>query len=94
MRLAEMASPLSTCPCPAFLMITTAWLGSDSNHIGYKYGETPPLNTVEPATELTLAGLSNPNTRATPDEVPAFLHKMHDFGVGPLPGPAMTKRVA
>jgi len=36
------------------------------------------LNTVELATELTIAWLSNPNTRAGADEVPAFLQKMHE----------------
>ncbi len=36
------------------------------------------LNVVELATELTIAWLSNPNTRATADEVPAFLEKMHN----------------
>ena len=35
-------------------------------------------NTVELATELTIAWLSNPNTRAGVDEVPAFLQKMHE----------------
>ena len=35
------------------------------------------LNSVELATELTIAWLSNPNTRANADEVPAFLAKMH-----------------
>lgn len=35
-------------------------------------------NAVELATELTIAWLSNPNTRASSDEVPAFLSKMHD----------------
>ena len=35
-------------------------------------------NTVELATELTIAWLSNPNTRAGADEVPAFLQKMHE----------------
>lgn len=34
--------------------------------------------TVELATELTIAWLSNPNTRASADDVPAFLHKMHE----------------
>jgi predicted transcriptional regulator len=32
---------------------------------------------VELATELTIAWLSNPNTRATVDEVPMFLARMH-----------------
>ena len=34
-------------------------------------------NAVELATELTMAWLSNPNTRTTPEEVPAFLKSMH-----------------
>lgn len=34
-------------------------------------------NLVELATELTIAWLGNPNNRATADEVPAFLQKMH-----------------
>jgi predicted transcriptional regulator len=33
---------------------------------------------VELATELTIAWLSNPNTRASAEDVPAFLQKMHD----------------
>lgn len=36
------------------------------------------LNAVELATELTIAWLGNPNTRASSDEVPAFLSKMHE----------------
>ena len=40
--------------------------------------DTNDLNTVELATELTIAWLSNPNTRAGADEVPAFLQKMHE----------------
>lgn len=35
------------------------------------------LNTVELATELTVAWLSNPNTRTSMDDVPAFLQSMH-----------------
>ena len=35
-------------------------------------------NTVELATELTIAWLGNPNTRTTADDVPAFLQSMHD----------------
>lgn len=38
--------------------------------------DTIELNTVELATELTIAWLSNPNTRISADEVPAFLNKM------------------
>ena len=34
-------------------------------------------NTVELATELTIAWLSNPNNRAAAEDVPAFLQKMH-----------------
>ena len=40
--------------------------------------DTNNANSVELATELTIAWLSNPNTRASADEVPAFLSKMHD----------------
>lgn len=36
-----------------------------------------PSNAVELATELTVAWLSNPNTRTSPDDVPAFLQSMH-----------------
>lgn len=36
------------------------------------------LNVVELATELTIAWLGNPNTRASSDDVPAFLSKMHE----------------
>jgi predicted transcriptional regulator len=36
------------------------------------------INSVELATELTIAWLSNANTRANADEVPAFLARMHD----------------
>lgn len=38
--------------------------------------ETP--NAVELAAELTAAWLANPNTRSSPDDVPAFLIAMHD----------------
>jgi predicted transcriptional regulator len=37
-----------------------------------------PTNPVELATELTIAWLSNPNTRTNADDVPAFLRSMHD----------------
>ena len=39
--------------------------------------DTIELNPIELATELTIAWLSNPNTRTSADEVPAFLGKMH-----------------
>ncbi len=45
--------------------------------------ETGTSNIVELATELTIAWLSNPNTRASADEVPSFLRTMHD-AVGAL----------
>lgn len=40
--------------------------------------ETVTTNVVELATELTIAWLSNPNTRASGEDVPAFLRTMHD----------------
>ena len=49
--------------------------------------EAPAMSAVELATELTIAWLSNPNTRATVEEVPAFLQKMHD-AVSALSEPA------
>jgi len=39
---------------------------------------TDDNNTVELATELTIAWLTNPNTRTNPDDVPAFLKSMHE----------------
>ena len=40
--------------------------------------ETSSASPVELATELTIAWLGNPNTRAASDDVPAFLKTMHD----------------
>ena len=40
--------------------------------------ETSSASPVELATELTIAWLGNPNTRAASDDVPAFLRTMHD----------------
>lgn len=40
--------------------------------------ESIDTNAVELATELTIAWLSNPNTRASSEDVPAFLQKMHE----------------
>jgi len=40
--------------------------------------DIPSPTAVELATELTIAWLGNPNTRASSDEVPAFLQKMHE----------------
>ena len=48
------------------------------------------MNTVELATELTIAWLSNPNTRAGADEVPAFLQKMHEAVSGLSTGVGAT----
>ncbi|MBW4332250.1 MucR family transcriptional regulator [Stakelama sp. CBK3Z-3] len=39
--------------------------------------EETTLSPLEFATELTVAWLGNPNTRATAEEVPDFLQKMH-----------------
>ena len=39
-------------------------------------------NAVELATELTMAWLSNPNTRTSAEDVPAFLKSMHDAVTG------------
>src|SRR5689334_15111321 len=41
-------------------------------------GDEGALNPIELATELTVAWLNNPNNRATADEVPAFLQRMHE----------------
>lgn len=45
---------------------------------------TDDADAVTLATELTIAWLSNPNTRITADDVPAFLTSMHTavFGLG------------
>jgi len=40
--------------------------------------QTNELSVIELATDLTVAWLSNPNTRVSADEVPAFLNKMRD----------------
>jgi predicted transcriptional regulator len=50
-------------------------------------------NTVELATELTVAWLSNPNTRTSADEVPAFLKSMHE-AVARLSAPAVQETEA
>ncbi len=49
---------------------------------------TPETNTIELATELTIAWLGNPNTRTSADDVPAFLQSMH-FAVEKLSGSAV-----
>ncbi len=40
--------------------------------------EATETSALELATELTIAWLTNPNTRATAEEVPAFLKRMHE----------------
>lgn len=40
------------------------------------------IDTVTLATELTIAWLSNPNTRSSADDVPAFLSAMHSAVTG------------
>jgi predicted transcriptional regulator len=40
--------------------------------------EESSLNSVELATELTIAWLGNQNNRVQADDVPAFLRKMHE----------------
>jgi predicted transcriptional regulator len=47
-------------------------------------------NAVALATELTIAWLSNPNTRTTPADVPAFLQSMHN-AVAKLATPAAAE---
>ena len=49
--------------------------------------EESNLNPVELATELTIAWLSNPNTRASVEEVPAFLNQMHEAVTALASGP-------
>jgi predicted transcriptional regulator len=39
-------------------------------------------NTIELATDLTIAWLGNHNTRVAADDVPAFLQRMHDTVAG------------
>ncbi|WP_294294439.1 MucR family transcriptional regulator [uncultured Sphingomonas sp.] len=55
--------------------------------------ENDMSNTVELATELTIAWLSNPNTRASAEEVPSFLRAMHD-AVGSLSGSVEAEPIA
>jgi predicted transcriptional regulator len=49
--------------------------------------DTAENNALELATELTVAWLSNPNTRGSAEEVPAFLRSMHN-AVSTLSAPA------
>jgi len=54
---------------------------------------TTETNTVELATGLTIAWLSNPNTRTSADDVPLFLQSMHS-AVAALGGAAVDAPVA
>ena len=49
----------------------------DNKEPGEVNDDVTTNNTVELATELTIAWLSNPNTRAASEDVPAFLQQMH-----------------
>lgn len=55
-----------------------------------------PINSVELATELTIAWLSNANTRANAEEVPTFLARMHDAvnALAAATGPAADEPAA
>ena len=44
--------------------------------------ENTATNAVELATELTIAWLSNPNTRANATDIPEFLRSMHEAVMG------------
>lgn len=58
--------------------------------------ETAADNSVELATELTIAWLSNPNTRVAADDVPAFLKSMHAavLGLSETSAPARAEEAA
>jgi predicted transcriptional regulator len=49
--------------------------------------EFPELSPLECATEITVAWLSNPNTRASAEDVPIFLQNMHSAAVKLNSGP-------
>jgi predicted transcriptional regulator len=55
--------------------------------------ESNSSDTVDFATELTIAWLSNPNTRASAEEAHAFLKKMHEAVAG-LSAPTATEPAA
>jgi predicted transcriptional regulator len=56
--------------------------------------DTAETNLLELATELTIAWLSNPNTRASAEEVPAFLEKMHGAVINLAAPQAQTEDIA
>lgn len=51
-------------------------------------------STIQLATELTMAWLSNSNTRATPEDIPAFLKSMHDAVLSLSADPIETAKEA
>lgn len=53
--------------------------------------ENADTNSLELATELTIAWLSNPNTRASAEEVPSFLNRMHQAVSGLITAPAVEE---
>ena len=63
--------------------------------------DTGATDVVDLAAEITIAWLSNPNTNASPDDVPAFLQKMHQAVIAltsapidePAAAPAYTPAV-
>ncbi|MBW6522175.1 MucR family transcriptional regulator [Sphingomonas sp. RHCKR47] len=68
------------------LIFTTGYIDADRSSVicadehkepGEVNDDVTTNNTVELATELTIAWLSNPNTRAASEDVPAFLQQMH-----------------
>lgn len=48
------------------------------NDSGEKMSMVAQNDPVELATELTIAWLSNPNTRVSSEDVPVFLQRMHE----------------
>lgn len=55
--------------------------------------DTVAVDAVELASELTIAWLSNPNTNASAEDVPAFLQKMHQAVIA-LTSPPVEKLAA
>ncbi len=56
--------------------------------------DTSDTSLLELATELTIAWLSNPNTRASAEEVPSFLEKMHGAVTSLATAPAAAEEAA
>lgn len=56
--------------------------------------ETADTSLLELATELTMAWLSNPNTRASAEEVPSFLQSMHGAVSALANAPASAEQAA